>query len=256
MPTGRSGTAEPTGRETVPASGVAVAGECASGEDPEPVDCAGPHTVEITARGSLGGALGDTPPARDTVFETVFPTCRSEAAEYLGSAEYDVTSLAAWLWWANEEKWRQGQRWYLCGVAQLDSEGRPSTREGSLRNALSGGGLDRFRQCSRVPPSQDMPLPIPCDQPHRGEAVTVVPLDGGPDDPLPSEQEFEAAKRECMRAVRDHVGADRDDVHPVWRWPDETSWRRGFTNLTCYLETEEPVTASLRDLGPRPLPVR
>ena len=36
----------------------------------------------------------------------MFPSCREEAARYLGSDEYDLTTLSAWLLWAGEDAWK------------------------------------------------------------------------------------------------------------------------------------------------------
>ena len=68
--------------------------------------------------------MADGPPGRDEIFKTVFPSCREEAANYLGSDEYDLTTLSAWLLWAGEDAWARGERWYRCGVVELDAPRR------------------------------------------------------------------------------------------------------------------------------------
>ncbi|MEY7973199.1 septum formation family protein [Saccharomonospora xinjiangensis] len=236
------------------AAEVADPGECVSGGDPAPIDCDEPHTVEITASGTFGGAMAEKPPARDEVFAAVFPSCRQEAAAYLGSDDYDLTTLSAWLLWAGEDAWARGERWYRCGVAELDKANEAKQRTGSVRNALRGDGVHTYRLCSLTAPSEAPPAPTPCDRPHRGEAVAVVPM-GKHTDPLPSEEEFDAAAIEaCEKAVTTYLGGSREDVAAAWRWPDDVAWKRGFTNLTCYAQTEAPVTASLRGVKDSPLP--
>ncbi|TLW93299.1 hypothetical protein FFT09_07765 [Saccharomonospora piscinae] len=233
---------------------IADPGECVRGGDPEPVDCEQPHTVEVTAAGTFGGAMADEPLDRDEVFEAVFPSCRDEAADYLGSDQFDLTTLSAWLLWAGEDAWERGERWYRCGVAELDDENQATERSGSIRNTLRGDGVHTYRLCSLTRPSQEPPAPTPCDRPHRGEAVSLVPM-GEHSDPLPTEDEFAAAAREtCDKAVIEYLGAQRDDVSVAWRWPDEVAWQRGFNNFTCYLETESPVSDSLRGVRTSPLP--
>ena len=233
---------------------VADPGECVNGNEPTPVDCEEPHTVEITASGTFGGALADGPPNRDEIFETVFPSCREEAARYLGSDEYDLTTLSAWLLWAGEDAWARGERWYRCGVAELDDTNEAKQRTGSVRGALKGDGVHEYRFCSLPAPSKQPPVPTPCDQPHRAEAVAVVSM-GEPTDPLPSEEEFvAAATRECEKAVVEYRGTKRRDVSVTWRWPDEVAWKRGFNNFTCYAQTDEPITGTLRDIEADPLP--
>lgn len=233
---------------------IADPAECVVGDEPAPVDCDQPHTVEITSAGTFGGAIADAPPDRETVFEAVFPSCRAEAASYLGSDEFDLTTLSAWLLWAGEEAWERGERWYRCGVAELDGEGRPKERTGSLRNSLRRDGIHTFRLCTAAPPSEEVPTPTSCAKPHRGEAIATKAM-GEPDEPLPNEKRFNvAAKAECAKALVEYIGADRDDVDVSWRWPDKLSWKRGFTNFTCYAEPEHPVTAPLRGIGGDPLP--
>lgn len=233
---------------------VAAPGQCIDGDEPAPVDCDKPHTVEITAAGTFGGAMAEEPPERDEVFAAVFPSCRKEAADYLGSDDYDLTTLSAWLVWAGKEAWARGERWYRCGVVELDKANKAKQRTGSIRNALRGDGVHAHRLCSLTAPSEESPSPTPCDRPHRGEAVALVPM-GERSDPIPSEQDFHAAAKEaCDDAVVDYLGAPRDDVAAAWRWPDEGAWKQGFTNLTCYLQTDKPVTASLRGVKSSPLP--
>lgn len=255
-PSGQSATTDSPEAADSKADSVAVAepGECVNGNEPTPVDCQEPHTVEITASGTFGGAMADGPPGRDEIFKTVFPSCREEAANYLGSDEYDLTTLSAWLLWAGEDAWARGERWYRCGVVELDDTNEAKQRTGSIRGALKGDGVHNFRLCSLPAPSEEPPVPAPCDRPHRAEAVAVVPM-GEPTDPLPSEEEFTAAaKRECEKAVVEYLGAQRRDVAATWRWPDEVAWQRGFNNFTCYAQTEEPVTKSLRGIENSPLP--
>lgn len=232
---------------------IAQRGECVAGDDPRPVDCAKPHTVEITMAGTFGG-MPDEPPSRDAVFEAVFPTCRAEAAKYLGDKRYDLTTMAAWLLWAGEEEWRDGARWYRCGVARLGPDGNAASRTGSVENALADDNVQEFRLCTEEKPSRILPPPVACDKPHRSEAIAVVAM-GNPRDPLPPDAEFERiARDECGPALRRYLGAARDDVTVAWHRPDKLEWRHGFNNLTCYAETKEPVTATLRGIGSAPLP--
>ncbi|MFC4005342.1 septum formation family protein [Prauserella oleivorans] len=240
----------PAGPEPV----VAGPGQCVNGNDVTPVDCRQPHTVEITAEGTFGGGMPEQPPDRDTVFAAVFPECRQAAADYLGNEDYDASTLGAWLLWAGREDWTAGKRWYRCGVAELGADGSALPRTGSVRNALAGDGLYEFQVCSATRPSQELPRLVSCDRPHSGEAVGTVAM-GRPAEPFPSERAFnDRARPACTRAVREYVGAERDDVTASWRWPDEVNWRYGFTNITCYAETVEPVTKPVRGLRSSRLP--
>jgi hypothetical protein len=223
--------------------------------DLTPVDCAEPHHVQLTRGGDFDAGMPAGAPDRATVFEAAFPDCRAAAADFLGSAEYDVTPLGAWIVWPDEQGWASGERWYRCGVAHIGVDGRSEARTGSAEGVLAGEGLYQHQICSSARPSEEPVHRVPCAGPHVAEAIAAVPM-GGPDDPPPSPEEYNrTAKPECEAALRDYLAADRDDVFAAWRWPGEASWRQGFNNVTCYAETAEPVTGSLRNLGPTaPLP--
>ncbi len=252
--TTRPSVPDETGAAGADPTSVAAPGQCLNGDEPTPVDCDEPHTVEITASGTFGGAMAEEPPGRDEIFAAVFPSCREEAANYLGSDDYDLTTLSAWLVWAGKEAWARGERWYRCGVVELDKADVAKQRTGSIRNALRGDGVHTYRLCSLTAPSEEPPALTTCDRPHRGEAVALVPM-GEHTDPLPGDEKFDAAARNaCESAVIDYLGVRRDDVAVAWRWPDAAAWRLGFNNLTCYLQTEVPITSSLRGAGDSPLP--
>ncbi|MCP2255097.1 Septum formation [Prauserella aidingensis] len=246
-----------SGNDTAQRTIVADVGECLDGDNPGPVECSDEHTVEVTKKGTFGGDLGATlegrPPEASTVFRTVFPQCREAAADYLGSASFDASTLGAWLVWADAEDWKAGHRWYRCGVVQLDGQGAPVERTGSIRHALADD-FDRYRVCSATRPSAELPETVPCSEPHLAEAVGVVNA-GKADKAIPSEREFnDKARTPCGTKVHRFVGADRRDVAPSWRWPDKTNWRIGFTNITCYAELNQATTGSVRGIGSSPMP--
>lgn len=244
-------------RDSADRTVVAGTGECLGEDGPGPVDCSEPHTVEVTAEGTFGGDLGSAGdgagPDRDTVFRTAFPQCRRAAAEYLGSDAYDASTLGAWLVWADDEDWESGDRWYRCGVAELDGDGQAQTRTGSVRGALADD-FERHRVCSSTRPSEQTPAAVECDGPHMAEAVDVVSA-GSADKAMPPERKLNALARDaCGTKVRGYVGGKRHDVAPSWRWPDEANWRNGYTNITCYAEFRQSTSGSVRGIGSSPLP--
>lgn len=233
---------------------VAGVGECVNGNDPAPVDCARPHTVEITKAGQFKEAVPAGVSWRDAIFQAVFPTCRAEAANYLGSEHYDVTTLGAWMLWPDDAGRRNGERWYRCGVAALGGDGSAEPRTGSAKGILTGQGLDQYRFCSATRPSNHLPQRISCDKPHPAEAISTVPM-GTATDRYPGEPAFQrAANPACKKAMTEYLGNARNDVVASWRWPDEVTWRQGFNNIVCYVEANRNYTGTLSGLGSRPLP--
>jgi hypothetical protein len=250
-----STAASVTASSAAPGSAPPAPGQCLGPVDLTPVDCAGPHHVELTRGGEFDPGLSATVPDQETVFQAAFPDCRDAAAEFLGSTEYDVTPLGAWIVWPDAQDWARGERWYRCGVAHIGVDGRSEARTGSAEGVLADEGLYQHQICSAVRPSRHAVQRVPCTRAHVAEAIAVVPM-GDPGDPPPTPEEYNrAAEPECDAALRDYLGGSRPDVSAAWRWPGDASWRQGFNNVTCYAETETPVTASLRNLGPTaPLP--
>ncbi|MDI5982224.1 septum formation family protein [Amycolatopsis magusensis] len=235
---------------------VAEPGQCVLGSSPAPVDCAKPHHVEVTKAGTFGADLPAARPDAAVIFKAALPECRTEAAKFLGSTDFDASTLAAWMLWAPVDDWAAGDRWYRCGVAQLDPDGKAVERTGSLKGALSGEKFFEFQVCSSVKPLEAAVKRISCTEPHHAEGLRVVTM-GKPGDPVPTPDEFNAAARPvCGETLTKYLGtATRDDVVATWRWPSQTEWEQGFTNLTCYAQTDVPVTKKLRNLGAAPLPV-
>ncbi|MGC7093360.1 septum formation family protein [Amycolatopsis lurida] len=254
---GRPGAAEPapSSAQAPSAEPVAEPGQCVLGTSPAPVDCAKPHHVEVTKAGTFGADLPAARPEADVIFKAALPDCRAEAAKYLGSTDFDATTLAAWMLWAPADDWAAGNRWYRCGVAQLDTDGKAVERTGTVKGALTGEKFFDFQVCSSVKPLEGAVKRIACTEPHHAEGLRVVTM-GKPTDPLPSPEAFNAAARPvCGETLTKYLGtATRDDVVATWRWPSQTEWEQGFTNLTCFAQTDVAVTKKLRNIGTAPLP--
>ncbi|MQA10028.1 MAG: hypothetical protein GEU98_16025 [Pseudonocardiaceae bacterium] len=233
-----------------------AAGDCTNQTDLAVLDCSESHDAEIVEAGQFPANMPDTLPDENTVTRQVLPGCRESVATFVGSPHYDVTSVRAWLYWPSEQDWAAGQRWRMCAAVETNADGQPSRRSGSLRGALAGNGYLDFQLCSSTRPSKSELKRVSCDGPHVAEAIPGVLDLGDPSDPFPSEQSInDRAMPHCNQAATRYVGTTgRPDIAVAWRWPSEQEWAEGFTNVTCYVETQRPVRGRVHNLGGAPLP--
>ncbi|RJQ83441.1 hypothetical protein D5S17_00775 [Pseudonocardiaceae bacterium YIM PH 21723] len=220
----------------------ALAGDCLSSASFVPLNCHERHDVEVTALTTLpdGAAEGDFDRA-------TMPVCRHQLAQYLGAPGADATRLQPWAFWPTPEAYAAGQRWLLCGAAELDGTGAAQQRSGSVRGALGDGRFPEFQLCSAGQSAAEEKLrSVPCDQPHQGEAVPEVLALGSADQPRPSTETInEAGAEHCGPAVRDYLGDPATTVSVTWRIPGEQAWADGYTDLVCFAQTGLPITGSL-----------
>jgi hypothetical protein len=232
-------------------------GECLDSKKFAFSDCAQPHDIEITQAGQLPQGLPGGYPDEQSMLRAALPPCRAALQDYLGSQDSDATRLQAWAFWPNRERWQHGDRWLLCAATELGPDGRPVSRTGTVRGALVGAGFAGFQLCTAGSPSKEPQLrTVGCDQPHLGEALPGVLALGKATDPVPSQDQMNAAAREhCSRALAGYLGAaGRGDVFPAWRMPGPQDWAQGYTDITCYAELARPVSSRLQGIGTGQLP--
>ncbi|WP_158879534.1 septum formation family protein [Amycolatopsis anabasis] len=233
------------------------AGQCVRDTGIAPLPCTEPHTIEITAVGTLAAGPGAAYPEPAAVLRAELPGCYAVLPGYLGSAEFPATSLDAWLGWPTREQWDQGQRWRLCGVSDLGLDGKAAPRTGSLRGALSGDGMFRFQLCSSAKASGPALRRVPCDTPHVAESVPGVLSLGAPGGAPPSADAVnQLGQPHCKPRVDGYLGIPdgRVEVFYAWRWPGAEQYANGNTYLVCFAETQVPVNRPLRGIGTGPLP--
>lgn len=224
-------------------------GDCVSAAGFTVVDCARPHEFEVyrfTALPTDFPAAYPTPAGLLPKFE---PQCRAGLTGYVGSPDVDASRLREFVYWPSAQSWNAGQRWTLCAAVEIGPDDRPLRRTGALNGALRGG-LGQFQSCTEEPPSEGTLRVVPCDEPHRGEAVPGVLVLGAPTDPpFTAEQANAVAEPHCKRSIDAFLKAPggKPGVHYSWRYPLPRSWTNGYTSVVCYAETEVPVTGSLRD---------
>ncbi|AOS66105.1 septum formation family protein [Actinoalloteichus hymeniacidonis] len=241
-----------------PAEGLPIAGECMILADFQSIDCAEPHTLEVASIAELPAELPRSRPEDAEMLRLTETACAEPIADFVGSGDINATRLHPWTVWPSEEGWAKDERWLLCGVAELGVDLVPVSRTGSVRDALVGEPFYDFQACLPDSPIEATTLQyVPCAEPHRAEALPgVLPLPGGPNDPMPTVEEIdELAGPHCAAARSAYLGgSDRDDITLSWRIPEQDDWRRGSNSVVCYVSTEEPVGELLLGIGDRPLP--
>ncbi|WP_426511254.1 septum formation family protein [Dactylosporangium sp. McL0621] len=227
--------------------------------------CAQEHSVEVVATGtvqsdSLPG--WDSDPAR-----AAYAACDKAASAYAGG-DWHTGRLFPFLSLPSEGAWAGGVRTYVCGLAEAaDDLFAPKARTGSLKNALQalaltcvdldGGDLtpDGFYR------SVDAVSPVACTEPHDTEFVGVwaAPAGGFPAD---AQALNATVSKACFAEVAAFMGLtelqlyQRKDVYTFWDGLTRSQWQLGDRTAHCFLNvsTAKPLHASLKGLGPQPLP--
>ncbi|MFC5744611.1 septum formation family protein [Actinomadura rugatobispora] len=203
-------------------------------------DCSRPHDYEVMLAQRLPDRV-----VGDYVRTEMRRACHAALPTYLKSPDANASRLQAAT--AGPSRGKDGARWFACLVSEEGPDGRPRRRTGSLAGALAGG-LGSFQKCLVGEPLDDGPPRIvPCDRPHRSEAVPGVLVLGRPTDQPPDLEEMTSrALDHCKKAVDAHVGRGRSGVRPSGLSPLPEEWAEGETTATCYAVTKKPVTGSLR----------
>ena len=208
----------------------------------QPVGCEREHRAEVVLSDHLpAGFPADFPP----VGTTISPTCRDAVAAYLAGPDAEATRLEHRVLWPTREQWAAGERWFACAMLERGPDNKAATRTGSLRGALSAG-LGALRRCYAGEPLDEPTRVVPCDQPHRSEAVPGVVRLGSHTDPAPSHRTMmDLSLDRCTKAVEAYLGGSRPGVTASSVMPAPEYWSSGATTAVCYAITAEPVTGTL-----------
>jgi hypothetical protein len=209
------------------------------------VGCDRPHEYEVMLSDELQADVPDSyPPPVKTLAR---PTCRATLPTYLGSPDADASRLETVAFWPTQEQWNIGDRWFACLVIERGPDNRPIRRTGTLAGVLTGG-LGVFQRClAGEPISNDPTRVVPCEQPHRSEAVPGVLVLGSPTEPALSIGVMaDRALPHCESVVNAYLGGKRPRVKPSSLTPYPADWPTGANSAVCYAVTETPVTGSLR----------
>ncbi|OKI15400.1 hypothetical protein A6A25_13855 [Saccharothrix sp. CB00851] len=227
-----------------PRVGTYAAGDCLAIVDNafQPVGCEHAHEAEVVLADHLPpGFPADFPP----VPTTVSPTCRDAMGTYLGGPDAEATRLEHRVLWPTREQWTAGERWFACALLERGPDNKAARRTGSVRGALADG-LGELRRCYAGEPLDEPTRVVPCDQPHRSEAVPGVVELGSHTDPAPDYGTMmDRSLDRCVRAVEEYLGGSRPGVTARSLMPAREYWSSGATKAVCYAITTEPVTGTL-----------
>ncbi len=241
-PTATSGTPTPS-----LGAGPYRAGDCLElGDDAlKKVGCDQPHEYEVMLSDRLPADVPDSyPPPVDTVIR---PVCRSTLPTYLDNPNAVASRLESETYWPTQEQWDGGDRWFACLVGERGPDNRPVRRTGTLAGALANG-LGAFQRCLVGEPLSEEPTQVvPCDRPHRSEALPeVLVMDEPPTTSSPPSAEMVRLIDRCEKMVDEYVGGERSDVDAAMLAPLPEKWRNGAKAAVCYAVAETPVTGPLR----------
>jgi hypothetical protein len=207
-----------------------------------PVGCEAEHQAEVVMSDRTPAGFPDDYPPVST---PVAPTCREAMRSYLAGPDVEATRLEHRVLWPTSDQWNAGERWYACAVLERDPENKAAVRTGSLAGALREG-LGALRKCYAGEPLDEPTRVVPCEQPHRSEAVPGVVSLGSHTDPPPSyEVMIERSLNLCVTAVETYLGGSRPGVTARSVAPGVEYWASGATTAVCYAVSEKPVTGPL-----------
>ncbi|TDB78951.1 septum formation family protein [Micromonospora sp. KC721] len=255
-------------RPFVPAAGVCHPGVPDVGHlgGYQPVDCALAHRAETLHVGTLTGAhaAGTTPPLRGSdATRTAHAECGREVHRALG-ADWRSGRLSLTVVLPSPRAWTGGARWFRCDLSEVKSidDPRVVVRTGSLRGALTGAAALRLGCVEPRMAGTDVSAmtPVPCTARHHVEFVGVWQATGLSYARL--HRGDDRVHRGCRSLLARHTGVPDDGDLPfragsIFYHPTEREWRDGDRGVRCFLWVDDrPLTRSLRDAGPRALPVR
>jgi hypothetical protein len=145
-----------------------------------PVDCASPHSMEITGAVSLADVFTGPPPAIAAQDDVVRDGCAATTAAYLPPDSAAATSLTVRYTPISAASWAAGSRQVACRLGSPDADGRWATLVGSARTGLLIDGQPAAP--APAPPTADVatapaasPVQAPQEQAPADAAVEPEP---------------------------------------------------------------------------------
>jgi Septum formation len=250
---------------TEPAVGTCwnVDADTASGVAPwhgAPVDCNGPHTIEVFYAGQVDRAIvkkersasGQDKQALDVIMVGAARAgCTATAKQFLGDSARGerVAVLPDFVKPATDG-------FYVCAMAEAVGPNNDVflTRAGSMKGAATQLNIE----CVAADTGGGSLVYVPCSRPHSSEyagTYTVTPQPA----PFNAGPLQTAVTNGCHQIVVAFMGlssgATRSDVTSAYVGPTTTnSWIGSDQSFACYAHTAASILGSLQGLGTRPLP--
>lgn len=235
-----------------------------SGEGPKlpaPANCAESHSVETV---HVGVFAEDAPRPEVGAAERrgAYEDCAARARTFLGD-DWRTGRVGLLLRVPDTLHWEAGARWYRCDLVEYSdlAQYRVVGRTSSLKGALSGArplGLACFTSTSASSVYASM-TPADCTTPHNIEFAGVFELPDGAY-PIDTQASAEAQLAGCRNILADYAGVSRSDVQyrtgvlaPGY---GRSAWELGNRGAQCFFWLADPVSRSVRGIGPGGLPIR
>jgi hypothetical protein len=163
-----------------------------------PVDCASPHSMEITGAVSLADVFTGPPPAIAAQDDVVRDGCAATTAAYLPPDSAAATSLTVRYTPISAASWAAGSRQVACRLGSPDPDGRWATLVGSAKTGVLINGRQPATGSSSdaVAPTADVataPAASPADPPPDPEPADEPPPVDDSEAPGPVEPADEVA---------------------------------------------------------------
>ncbi|GAA2604759.1 hypothetical protein GCM10010399_39710 [Dactylosporangium fulvum] len=227
-----------------------------------PVDCAGPHTVEVFHVGQVGMDLlhrlddaegEDVKLTENLLYAQARRACLVQGPMFLGGGWHEarVQILASWVK-------PSADGFFGCALAEVTGPTADEfvTRSGSLSGALK---QESPLAIACVRRDGEQLRYVGCTEPHDGEYAGVYTITP-PEAPFDETAVRSSTAKGCTTLGLKYLGLPEDgtraDLAPGSVGPKTASeWLGGDQAFTCYLMSAKPLKASVRGLGLAPLPL-
>jgi hypothetical protein len=228
---------------------------------PQPVECTAAHTVETVFVGQFTGEdanQASAPSNGSAGRRKAYEECAAQAKTYLGE-DWRTGRLELAVVLPIALHWQGGARWFRCDTMEYKdlNDYQVVQRTASLKGGLTGDravGLS----CMAVTITSDNKVgdmnPIACTSQHNAEFAGVYDL---PDGPYPTDPKVRLDG--CAPVVAAFAGVP-NDAELTYRigWISspfsEIEWGLGNRGVRCYASSSDPLTKSIKGIGPGGLP--
>ena len=186
------------------------------------VDCAGPHTAQVTAVAALPEGLAYDSP---DFTELAVGTCNAAQREATGASKLGIklTAYAIGFFVPTAEQQAAGARWLRCDLVLLGG-----TELTPLPGKLDVGKYPHKKAVSRCLAGRDF-LVTTCDAKHTFRATAAIKVKGKK---YPKEKAWQ-------RLGTDRCRSATSSRTYRFSWPSKVDWKVGDRALVCYTQTKK-----------------